>query len=245
MEPIIRIRNLSTQFDDHIILDNISLDIFPHEITVILGKSGCGKTTLLKHIIRLYQPTSGRIELFGTDVTEFDEVAFDQYLKRMGMLFQNGALFNSITVGDNIAIPLEQHTSLPEPIIRRIVRDKLYLVDMSHAEHLYPSQLSGGMRKRAAMARAIALDPQILFGDEPSAGLDPVTAASLDQLFFKLRDQLDITLLIVTHELESIRRIADRIVFLDNGKIIFHGSADEAFQSRHPVVRNFFHPGTN
>ncbi|MBN2010764.1 ATP-binding cassette domain-containing protein [candidate division KSB1 bacterium] len=241
-QPIIKIKNLTTQYDSRIILDNVSVDIYPNEITVILGKSGCGKTTLLKHFIRLYQPTSGTIKIFGTDVTWMEETEFDTYLRKMGVLFQNGALFNSITVGDNVAIPLEQHTSLPPTIIQRMVRDKLHLVDLSHAYDLYPSQLSGGMRKRAAMARAIALDPLLLFGDEPSAGLDPVTAAALDNLFFKLRDQLNISLIIVTHELESIKRIADRIIFLDDGKVAFQGPLIEAMESSHPAIRHFFNP---
>jgi phospholipid/cholesterol/gamma-HCH transport system ATP-binding protein len=242
MEPIIRVRELVAKYKEKTILENINIDIFPNEITVILGKSGCGKTTLLKNIIRLYQPHSGRIEIFGEDVTFMEEKEFNKILTRIGMLFQNGALLNSITVGENIAIPLEQHTDLPASIIRRLVRKKLNLVDLDHAMYLYPSQLSGGMRKRAALARAISLDPKILFCDEPSAGLDPVTAIGLDRLLLKLRDLLKMTLVLVTHELASIRRIADRIIFLENGQVLFYGKFEDALSSDIPAIRDFFHP---
>ena len=196
----------------------------------------------MKNIIRLYQPFSGSIEIMDQDVTRMEENEFNQILKKIGVLFQNGALLNSISVGENIAIPIEQHTDLPPSIVQRLVRKKLNLVELDHAINLFPSELSGGMRKRAALARALALDPVILFGDEPSAGLDPVTAASLDELLLKLRDILNMTLIIVTHELSSIERIADRIIFLDEGKVLFQGKLEEAKKSRETVVKNFFNP---
>jgi len=242
MDPIIRVKNLTTSFDGRIILDDVSIDIYPNEITVILGKSGCGKTTLLKHIIRLHQPTTGTIEIFNQDVTRMEEVDFNRILRKIGVLFQNGALLNSLTVGENISIPLEQHTNLPPTLIQRLVRTKLHLVELDHATDLFPSQLSGGMRKRAALARAIALDPVILFGDEPTAGLDPVTAAALDQLLFKLRDILNTTLVIVTHELASIQRIADRIIFLDQGRVLYQGKLQGAKNSTIPAIQRFFNP---
>jgi phospholipid/cholesterol/gamma-HCH transport system ATP-binding protein len=242
MNPIIQVRNLTARYDDEIVLDDVSIDVYPNEIAIILGKSGCGKTTLLKNIIRLYQPSSGSIEILGQDVTWMEEIDFNKILRKIGVLFQNGALLNSLTVADNIAIPLEQHTDLPPALIRRLVREKLHLVELDHAGSLLPSQLSGGMRKRAALARAIALDPLILFGDEPTAGLDPVTAAALDQLLLKLRRLLNMTLVIVTHELTSIQRIADRIIFLDQGKVIFQGTLDAAKQSSIPTIQRFFNP---
>ncbi len=242
MIPIIQVKNLFAQYDHEVILDDITIDIYPNEITVILGRSGCGKTTLLKNIIRLYQPTSGVVEIFGQDITLMDEIDFNKILQKIGVLFQNGALLNSLTVAENVAIPLEQHTDLPPTLIRRLVREKLHLVELDHALNLFPSQLSGGMRKRAALARAIALDPMILFGDEPTAGLDPVTAAALDQLLFKLRDILNMTLVIVTHELESIHRIADRVVFMDQGRVLFQGKLQEAKASPLPAIQRFFNP---
>ncbi len=242
MEPIIRIRNLTTYFENQKILDDISADIQSDDITVILGRSGCGKTTLLKHIIRLFDPVEGSIEIFNQNIASLDEEPFNRILRDIGVLFQNGALFNSLTVGENVAIPLEQHTDLPKRIIHRIVREKLHLVELDHAIHYYPSQLSGGMRKRAALARAIALDPKILFGDEPSAGLDPMTAASLDHLLLKLRDYLRMTVIVVTHELSSIRRIADRVLFMESGKLLFDGKLAEAEASREPAITKFFNP---
>ena len=244
MHPIIQVKNLTAQYDQKIILDDITIDIYSNEITVILGKSGCGKTTLLKNIIKLYQPTSGSVAIFGQDITWMEENEFNKIPRKIGVLFQNGALLNSLTVAENVAIPLEQHTDLPPILIRRLVREKLHLVELDHALNLFPSQLSGGMRKRAALARAIALDPMILFGDEPTAGLDPVTAASLDQLLFKLRDILNMTMVIVTHELESIHRIADRVVFMDQGRILFQGKLQEAKSSQIPTIQQFFNPAT-
>jgi len=242
MDPIIQVKNLTTHFDGRMILDDISIDIYPNEITVILGKSGCGKTTLLKHIIRLHQPTKGTVEIFDQDVTWMEEVDFNRILRKIGVLFQNGALLNSLTVGENVSIPMEQHTNLPPNLVQRLVRTKLHLVELDQAINLFPSQLSGGMRKRAALARAIALDPVILFGDEPSAGLDPVTASALDQLLFKLRDILSMTLVIVTHELASIQRIADRIIFMDQGRVLYQGDLLGAKTSSIPVVEQFFNP---
>ncbi len=242
MKPIIQVKNLTTQFDQTTVLENISVDIYPQQITVILGRSGCGKTTFLKNLIRLIQPTAGTIEIFGQEVTGMEEAEFNRILRQIGVLFQNGALLNSLTVGENVAIPLEQHTDLPRSLIQRLVQTKLHLVELDHALHLYPSQLSGGMRKRAALARAIALDPLILFGDEPTAGLDPITAAGLDELLFKLRDLLNMTLVIVTHELASIQRIADRIIFLEQGRVLFQGSIPQAIQSNIPAIQRFFNP---
>ncbi|MBP8705471.1 MAG: ATP-binding cassette domain-containing protein, partial [Candidatus Cloacimonas sp.] len=176
MEPVISIRNLIAKYGDLTVLDDISVDIFPGEITVILGSSGCGKTTLLKNILRLVEPVSGSVKFWGEEILDLDDVQMEKILRKLGVLFQSGALLNSISVYENISIPLELHTKLPRPLIDRIIQVKLNLVNLNEALYKYPSELSGGMKKRAALARAIALDPQILFCDEPSAGLDPLTA---------------------------------------------------------------------
>lgn len=242
-DEIIKVKNLIAKFDERVILNNVSLSIYANEITVILGASGCGKTTLLKNIVRLYEPNSGRIEIFGQDVTYMEEKDFNQIIKKIGVLFQNGALLNSINLSNNVALPLQLHTDLPEHIIKRVVLQKLNLVELGHALNLFPAQLSGGMRKRGALARAIVMDPLILFGDEPSAGLDPVTSAALDELILKLKRFLNMTMVIVTHELASIHRIADRLIFLHDGKVLFVGKLDDAKKSGIPQIENFFKKG--
>jgi phospholipid/cholesterol/gamma-HCH transport system ATP-binding protein len=242
--PIVEIEKLTSGYNEHDILKNISLDIFENEITVILGKSGCGKTTLLKHMIGLMKPREGKIRIFDNNMIGIDEADYNSLMRKVGVLFQGGALLNSITIADNVAIPLEQHTDLPRNIIEQIVALKLELVGLSGAGKLLPSQLSGGMRKRAALARAIGLDPALLFADEPTAGLDPVTAASLDRLLMSLREQLGMSLVIVTHELASIRRVADRIVYLESGNVLFSGTLEQAERSNIKEVEEFFMPET-
>ena len=241
--PIISVKDLVAKFGEKTILDNISVDIFPQEVTVILGGSGCGKTTFIKNIVKLYQPFSGSVKIFDKEVTSMDEQEFDDILSKIGMLFQNGALLNSLSIFDNVAIPLEQHTKLSKNVIEKMIKVKLDLVNLSHAIHMLPSELSGGMKKRVALARAIALDPDILICDEPSAGLDTLTSASLDELILKLKTLLDMTIVIVTHELASIHRIADRIIFLDNGRLLFNGTLEEAKQTAIPEVKTFFEVG--
>jgi len=243
MEPIISVKNLVAKYGDNIVLDNISVDIFPGEITVILGGSGCGKTILLKNILRLVEPFSGSVKIWGEEVLDLDDIQMANILKKIGMLFQSGALLNSISVYDNISIPLELHTDLSQNLIDRIIKVKLNLVNLSEALYKFPSELSGGMKKRAALARAIALDPQILFCDEPSAGLDPLTAASLDELILELKKQLKMTIVVVTHELASIHRIADKIIFLDSGKMLFNGTLEDAKNAGIPQIDTFFKVG--
>lgn len=242
-EPIIEITDMVAKYGERTVLDGISVNIYPGEITVILGGSGCGKTTLLKNMLRLYEPHSGSVKFCGTEILSMGEREFDEVLKQVGMLFQNGALLNSISVYDNVSIPLEQHTRLSRAIRDRIIRVKLHLVGLSEAIYKFPSELSGGMKKRAALARAMALDPMILFCDEPSAGLDPITSEALDELILSLKRQLGMTIVIVTHELASIHRIADKIIFLDDGKMLFNGTLAEAEKAAIPQIDHFFAVG--
>ncbi len=242
-ESVIEVRGLDAAYGEHQILTDINVDIPANQVTVILGTSGCGKTTLLRNILRLEPAKSGSVKYWGEEVLTMEEREFNKILLKTGVLFQNGALINSIPIHENIAIPLEQHTKLSKSIIEKMVRVKLSLVHLDHAINLLPSELSGGMKKRAALARAIIMDPLILFCDEPSAGLDPQTSATLDELLLDLKNQLKMTMLIVTHELASIHRIADRIIFLDSGKLIFQGSLQEAKESNMPKVKTFFSAG--
>ncbi len=237
---VIQVDHLTATYDDRIVLDNLSMNVKENEILVVLGRSGCGKSTFLKHLIKLLIPIQGRIEILDQEITQLSEEAYRGILRRIGVMFQNGALLNSLTVLENVTLPLEMHTDLPQRMIEDIARLKLHQVGLSHAAARYPKELSGGMVKRAAIARAIVLDPKILFCDEPSAGLDPVTALHLDELLLNLRNNLSMTLVIVTHELKSIERIADRILMLDEGKVLFQGSMKEALKLNHPKINEFF-----
>lgn len=239
MEAAIDVKGLVTYYGDREILRDISLSIPRGKTTVILGGSGCGKSTLLKHLIGLLRPTRGSILINGKDITRMEEEELNEVRKRMGVLFQGAALLNSITVADNVALPIREHTKLKEPTIQIMVRMKLDLVGLSGFEKLYPSQLSGGMKKRAGIARAIALDPDLLFFDEPSAGLDPVTAAGLDELIIKLKDVFKMTIVVVTHELQSVFTIADYVIMLDLGRVILSGTLDELRASDNPRIRMF------
>jgi phospholipid/cholesterol/gamma-HCH transport system ATP-binding protein len=238
---IIEVENLSVRFGNRTVLKNVSFSAYANQITIILGRSGCGKTTVLKHLIGLYPLRHGKITIMGTETGNLDETEQTRLSLKMGVLFQNGALLNSLTIAENVAIALEQHTDLSQEMIDKLVRLKLELVELGQALSLHPAEISGGMRKRAALARAIALDPPLLFCDEPSAGLDPVTLLALDNLILKLKNQLGMTIVLVTHEPASIFRLADRIIFLDEGRVLFEGELNAALKAGIPEIDHFFH----
>jgi len=238
----IDIAALCVAYGEKVILNGVDLQVEVGEIAVILGGSGCGKSSLLKAIIGLVTPRSGRIALLGQECSSLSPPEREPLLRRIGVMFQYGALLNSLSVGENIALPLEMHATLSPALLEEIVRTRLELVGLGHAYDLFPEELSGGMRKRAALARAMALEPEILFCDEPGAGLDPVTAAGIDQLLLTLNRELGTTLVIVTHELLSIERLDGRLLMLEAGQVLFTGRVAEAKESEHPVVNRFFHP---
>lgn len=219
-KPIIRVKGLVKRFDGRAVLEGVTVDIHPGETLVVMGGSGCGKSTFLRCLIGSIRPDEGQIEMFGKNLATIDENQLDEVRKKFGILFQSGALFNSMTVAENVALPLQEHTDLDAGMIETIVKIKLEQVALrEHADKL-PSQISGGMKKRAGLARAMALDPKILFYDEPSAGLDPVTSAEIDQLIIGLTRGLGVTSIVVTHEMDSAFTIADRMVMLDKGRVL-------------------------
>ncbi len=220
MANVIEIRNLVRRFGAQTVLDGINLDIAEGETMVIMGGSGCGKSTLLRHLIGSLQPSEGSIKIFGEEIATVGEAGLDSVRKKFGILFQSGALFNSMSLADNIALPLREHTTLDSHIIEIQVMIKLELVGLREHANKFPSQISGGMKKRAGLARALALDPRILFYDEPSAGLDPVTSAEIDQLMLDLTRKLGVTSVVVTHEMDSAFTIADRMTMLDKGRAL-------------------------
>ncbi len=239
-ENLIEVDEIVTHYGDTKVLDQVSCSIGRGEIFVIIGGSGCGKTTLLKHMTGLLKPTSGSIRYSGVDITKLDEDELAKIQRTIGIAFQSSGLLNSLTVGDNVALPLREYGNVDEKLIDSIVRLKLSLVGLGDSGDLMPDELSGGMRKRAGLARAIAVDPPVVFFDEPSAGLDPIMACGLDDLILNLRKLLGITFIIVTHELDSIRKVADRALMLDKGKAVFHGTMEEAEASDLPRLRQFF-----
>jgi phospholipid/cholesterol/gamma-HCH transport system ATP-binding protein len=241
--PVIKVEGLTARFGDDVIFENVSFQVHRGEILVILGGSGCGKSTLLKHMIGLYQPYAGRVLINGVDVNTEDEAELRRLRMDIGVLFQSGALFGSMTLAENVALPIQEYTRLTPATIELIVKMKLGLVQLAGYENHLPSEISGGMKKRAGLARAMALDPKVLFFDEPSAGLDPITSVEMDNLIKGINAGLGTTMVIVTHELESIFNIAHRVLILDKGArgIIAEGDPrDLKEHSPDPRVVNFF-----
>ncbi len=236
---VIELRNLNKTFGARKILDNINLRIEKGETMVIMGGSGCGKSTLLRLIIGALKPDSGEVLLNGKNITRLSEDEMNEVRKKFGMLFQSSALFNSMSVGENVALPLREHTELNESIISIMVKMKLELVGLTGFEHLKPSEISGGMKKRVGLARAIAMDPEIVFYDEPGAGLDPIVGSVIDKLISDLSKKLGITSVVVTHEMNSAFRIADRITMLYQGKILEVGTPEQIKKSDNPIIKQF------
>ncbi len=237
--PAIIVCNLRVNYGDREILHDISFEVQAGETMVILGGSGSGKSTLLRTLVGLERPVAGEIWIQGKNFAAMSEDERDQLRKKMGMSFQGGALFGSMTVGENVALPLREHTPLDDSTIEIMVRLKLDQVGLSGFENYMPAQLSGGMKKRAAIARALAMDPEILFFDEPSAGLDPIIAAGIDDLILKLKKAFHMSMVVVTHELASAFLIADRMILLDKGKIVANDTPAELRESQQPRVRQF------
>jgi phospholipid/cholesterol/gamma-HCH transport system ATP-binding protein len=237
--PAISIRNLHVAYGEREILHGVTFDVPAGETVVILGGSGSGKSTLLRTLVGLEAPTSGEIIVRGMNLQNLSPAEWRELRQHIGISFQSGALFGSMTVGENVALPLNEHTDLDPATIEIMVRLKLNEVGLDGYENYMPAQLSGGMKKRAAVARAMAMDPEILFFDEPSAGLDPIIAAGIDQLLLKLKEAFGITIIVVTHELASAFLIADRMVLLDKGRIVANGTPAELQASTQPRVRQF------
>ena len=243
-EPLIKIRGLSQRFGNNLVLDNLDLDVYPEETLVIMGQSGEGKSVLLRHIIGLIKPLSGEIFIDGTDIVPLPEKKLNIIRKRFGMLFQNAALFDSLTVLDNVGFGLIEHTDMTPDEIAQKVKKLLLLVGMEDIEHLKPAELSGGMKKRVGLARAIAMDPEIILYDEPTTGIDPILGDAINDLILSLHDVYHATSIAVTHDMNSAFKIANRIAMLYGGKIIEQGTPDEITKSKEPIVQDFLRIAT-
>lgn len=238
-EIVIKIDNVFKKFGDRDILNGISLEIYKGETFVIMGGSGCGKSTLLRHLIGALKPDAGKVFLLGKDLSTLSDDGLDAVKKKIGMSFQSSALFDSMTVGENVALPLKEHTKLDKSVIDIVVKMKLEMVGLRGFEDLLPSQLSGGMRKRVGLARAIAMDPEIVFYDEPTAGLDPIVAGVIDKLILDLSKKLAITSIVVTHDMKSVFSIASRVAMLYEGKVLEVGTPERIQKSDNPMVQQF------
>ena len=240
-EPVIEVDQLVVQYGDRIILKGIDLTVQKGEVMVIIGASGSGKSTLLRSMLGLNRPTTGSVRLLGKDIYTISLREMYALRREIGVAFQNGALLGSLSVGENVQLPLQEHTKLDKKTMGIMTRMKLEVVNLSGFEHLMPSELSGGMVKRTALARAVIMDPKMLFFDEPSAGLDPIVSAEIDELILQLRQAMDITVIVVTHELESAFKIADRITVLDQGEILMTGTVDDIHNSDDEHIQDLLH----
>jgi phospholipid/cholesterol/gamma-HCH transport system ATP-binding protein len=238
-EPVVEVADLFRKFGDRTVIDNLSFKIHRGETMVIMGGSGCGKSTLLRHIIGVMKPTAGSVKIFGEEITTMNDRAIADVRRRFGMLFQSGALLASLTVGENVALPLEQHTDFSAEEIQEVVTRRLQAVGLNGFENLKPAEISGGMRKRVGLARALALDPELLFSDEPTSGLDPIMTAVVDKLTLELTHGEGMTAVVVTHDMTSAFRIATRMIMLGRGTIIAQGTPDEIRTSPNPEVQQF------
>ncbi|RJO63914.1 MAG: ABC transporter ATP-binding protein [Myxococcales bacterium] len=237
---VIRYANVTKAFGRHVVLDDVSCAIRRNKITVIVGPSGVGKSVFIKHVVGLLKPDEGSVTVDGVEVTTLDGRGLYSLRKRFGMMFQDGALFDSMSVGENVAFPLVQHTRKPRAEIDRIVAEKLAAVGLPGIEYLFPSELSGGMRKRVGFARAIVLEPEIVLFDEPNSGLDPVMADAIDSLILRMQRELGITFLVISHDIASTRRIADDVGMLYNGRLVAFGPREKVMESGDPILRQFF-----
>jgi phospholipid/cholesterol/gamma-HCH transport system ATP-binding protein len=247
-QKVIQVRDLEARYGDTTVLKDVTFDIHAGEIVAIIGGSGCGKTTLLRHMVGLTQPSSGSVTIGGLDISNGDEQSFAKALRKIGILFQGGALFSSMTIADNVALPIREYTQLPPSAVDTLVRMKLCSVDLGGYEDHLPSELSGGMIKRAALARSLALNPEILFLDEPTAGLDPVISAEIQELILRINHSIGTTMVIITHSLNIIFRVAHRVIMLDKSArgVVAQGDPNELkTKNPNPVVRQFFNRQVN
>jgi phospholipid/cholesterol/gamma-HCH transport system ATP-binding protein len=237
--PIIQIKDLYKSFNSHKVLDGINLDIEKGTTVVVIGRSGCGKSVMLKHIVGILQPERGTVSVNGRDLGELSDKELEDVRMKMGMVFQGGALFDSMTVGENVGFGLIEHADISHKELFERIEESLYMVGLCGIANLMPSELSGGMKKRVALARALCMKPDIILYDEPTTGVDPITADSINDLIKSLHDKIKVTSIVVTHDMKSAYKVADRIAMLYQGKIIFYGTPKEVQETNHPIVHQF------